>query len=205
MAKTMTPSMTDGQIDKAVEKMTAGFRKKLRDHGDKLPSDAVQTVLGQKDFIPALFAEFRKRVEAVSNMIVRTVKVNRARSPQEALDATGRKQYTDKSVVKTMPKGEGDETKVVFFKVGRSVSDDDLEKEYELRGLVPVDAHSLCAVNENDQAFADKHPNGTHWKDSSGNWCFAYFYRWDGERRVRVFRYDGGWGDGWWFAGVRKN
>ncbi|MBU0597887.1 hypothetical protein KKF61_02725 [Patescibacteria group bacterium] len=205
MAKTMTPSMTDGQIDKVVENITAGFRKRLRDHRDELSSDTVQTVLGQKDFISALFAEFRQRVEAVSNMIVRKVKVDRTRTSQEALDVTGRKQYTDDDVVKSMPNGKGDETEVIFFKVGRTISDDDLEKEYELRGLVPADPYSLCAVNGNDPAFADEHPNGTHWKDSNGKWCFASFDRWSDERGVSVGRSDSGWYVRCWFAGVRKN
>ncbi|MBU0964389.1 hypothetical protein KKC06_05115 [Patescibacteria group bacterium] len=205
MAKTMTPSMTDGQIDKVVENITAGFRKRLRDHRDELSSDTVQTVLGQKDFISALFAEFRQRVEAVSNMIVRKVKVDRTRTSQEALDVTGRKQYTDDDVVKSMPNGKGDETEVIFFKVGRTISDDDLEKEYELRGLVPADPYSLCAVNGNDPAFADEHPNGTHWKDSNGKWCFASFGRWIDERGVSVDRDGRDWADCCWFAGVRKN
>ena len=144
-----------------------------------------------------------------TDMIVRRVKVNRARSPQEAIEATGRAQCLDYKVVKAMPRGEGDEVEVVFFKPDLSshngfVSDDELEKEFELRGLKPADPISVAAVNEADPAFADKKSHSTHWKDAKGNWCYATFIRSGGEREVNVSRDGGGWGDFWWFAGVRK-
>ncbi|MFA5942313.1 MAG: hypothetical protein WC798_01430, partial [Candidatus Paceibacterota bacterium] len=60
----------------------------------------------------------RDEMEVVfKNQIVRHAIVNRTRTPQEALDATGRKQYTDADVVAEMPKGEGAEANVVFFKL----------------------------------------------------------------------------------------
>jgi hypothetical protein len=96
------------------------------------------------------------------------------------------------------------ERKSCFFKLNRYVSDADLDKEYELRGLKPADPYSLAAVNEDDPAFADDHPNGTHWKDGDGNWCYAVFRRWFDERDVFVSRDGNGWDDGWWFAGLRK-
>ena len=151
-----------------------------------------------------LLAVIRKFADAVSNLITRIVKVDRKRSPQEVLKATGRKQYVTDSVVAEMPKGEGEETEVIFFNIGRVVSDNDLEKEYELRGLIPADPYSLAAVNEADPAFADEHPNGTHWKDAGGNWCFASFGLWVDDRRVLVYRIGHDWRVDWWFAGVRK-
>lgn len=205
--KIMTPSktMTPGQIDKAV----ANYRALLEKHSDDFDVEAVQIVLGQSELAGEQFAVFRRRVEAVSNLTVRKVKVNRSRSRQEALEATGRVQYTDREVVDSMPKGEGDEVEVVFFKPDLSnrngyISDDDLEKEFELRGLKPADPVSVAAVNEADPAFADEKPHGTHWKDAKGNWCYATFDRWYGKREVYVNRDDDVWYDGWWFAGVRK-
>ena len=201
MATSMTPSaMTDGQIERAIEI----FRAQLRKHADELPSDAVQQVFGQPELGPEWLTVLRKRVEAISNMIVRRVTVNRNRTPQDMLDATGRNQYTDKGVVKAMPRGTGDEIEVVFFKVGRYLSDADLEKEYDLRGLKPTDPFSLCAVNEADPAFADEHPNGTHWQDVNGKWCYATFNRWYDDRVVNVYRNDNVWNDYWFFGGVRK-
>jgi hypothetical protein len=202
MAQPMSPSemMTTGQIGKAQELIGAGLRKA------NLPSELVQKVLEtQGDQIVAEFvASFRRRVGAISGTITRRVKADPNRTPQEVLDAAGREQYTDDEVVRNMPKSSGEEIDVHFFKVGRWISDDDLEKEYDQRGLKPVDSYSLAKVNEDDSAFTDEHPNGTHWKNADGKWCFAIFDRWDGEREVYVYRDDRDWDGGWWFAGVSQ-
>jgi hypothetical protein len=203
MAKTMTASVqsiTDGQIDNVVAKL----RDALRKHRGEFGSEAAQQVLGVENLGMELLAPFRKRVEAIADMIVRRVKVDRSRSPQEMLAANGRAQYVDKDVVKTMPKGEGDEVEVFFFKVGRYVNVADLAKEYELRGLKP-DHYAQDAVNAADPAFADDHPNGTQWQDAKGNYCYLTFGRWrDGRRSVGCDRGGRDWRDVWWFAGVRK-
>ena len=204
MTSIMTPSqtITAGQIGKLQELLGAALRK------SELLRDPVQRVIEtQGDALVAeLLAVVRKRVEAVSKMIVRRVKVNRGRSPQETLAATGRKQYVDDSVVASMPRGEGREIEVYFFNVGRNLSDADLEKEYELRSLKPADPYSQSAVNEDDPDFADDYPNGTHWKDAQGNWCFTAFRDWVGfGRHVVVDRHDSDWEDfNLWFAGLRK-
>lgn len=209
MTQIMTPSAakttTAGQIDKAV----ANYRALLEKHSGEFGAGAVQTVLGQSELADEQLTVFRRRVEAISSLVVRKVTVNRARTPQEALDATGRKQYTDRKVVDSMPKGDGVEVEVVFFKPDLSerngyISDDDLEKEFELRGLKPADPISVAAVNEADPAFADGKPHGSHWKNSDGKWCFVAFDLWGVERNVRVLRGDGDWDDLWWFAGLRK-
>ena len=201
----MTPSekvveMTDGQIDKAVDILRAILRK----HRDEFNSEAVQITLGVKELGPEWLDIFRKRVEAFSSMIVRRVSVNRNLTSQQVLDATKRKQYINSDVVASIPKGEGDEVDVYFFKLDRFVSDDDLEKEYALRGLKSADPYSQSAVNEADPVFADKHPNGTHWKDINSKWCFATFGQWFDERNVGVNRLDLDWDDVWCFAGLRK-
>ena len=203
MASTMTTSatMTDRQIERAVEI----FRAQLRKHATEFPSDAVQQVFGQPELGPEWLAVLRTRVEAISNLVVRTAKVDRTRTAQAALDVTSRKQYTDKDVVDAMPQGTGEEVEVVFFNLGRYISDAELDKEYELRVLKPADPYSLSAVNEDDPAFADTKPNATHWKDSNGKWCYAAFLQWDDdERHVHVNRHVTVWLDYWWFAGFRK-
>lgn len=208
MTQIMTPSSettTAGQINKAV----ANYRAMLEKHAPLFSADTVQHVLGQIELAGEQFAVFRRRVEDVSNLIVRRVTVNRNRTSQEALDAIGRVQYTDRKVVDAMPKGEGDEVEIVFFKPDLSerddfISDDDLEKEFELRGLKPADPVSVAAMNEANPDFADEKPNGTHWKDVKSNWCYATFGRWHGKRGLYVCRDVGGWNDHWWFAGVRK-
>ena len=204
MDKSITPSgpVTEGQIGKLNQNITA----KLLKNKKELPSDIFNEVLGDKTLVDEIYASIRKRVEARSNFIIRVVKVDRTSTPQQALKATGRTQYLNDDAVAEMPKGDGEETEVVFFKIGRTVNDINLDKEYELRGLDPADPYSQAAVNEEDPAFADEHPNGTHWKDKDGKWCFAAFFRWDGvERFVSVCRYAYDWNDDWWFAGVRKS
>ncbi len=207
MAKTTTASrpMTNGQIENAVAKL----RDALRKHRTEFGSEPVQLVLGVENLGMELLAPFRKRVEAVSNLIVRRVTVNRTRTPQSMLDATGRKQHTNQDVVDAMPRGEGEKAEVYFFKPdlterGGWISDADLEEEFESRGFAPADPYTLGAVNEVDPAFTDSHPNGTHWKDAQGRWCFAAFGRWYDEPSVSVHRSDDDWDGRWWFAGVRK-
>jgi len=206
MTQIMTAAeMTDGQIENAVNKLRDAMRK----HRSSITSDVAQRILGVENLGMMMFTPFRERALAVANLIVRTAKVNRSRSEQETIEATGRAQYTDREVVDSMPKGESDEVEVVFFKPDLSerngyISDDDLEKEFDLRGLKPADPVSVAAVNEADLAFADEKPHGTHWKDAKGNWCYAAFNRWHDGRKVYVRRNGFDWHDGWWFAGVRK-
>ena len=74
MTQIMTPStMTDGQIDKAVEVISSKLRKELRAHQSELQSDPVQLVLGQDDLGDALYDVFRTRVEAISQTSVEEV------------------------------------------------------------------------------------------------------------------------------------
>ena len=133
------------------------------------------------------------------------LKIDRTTSLQNLLDKTKRKQYVDKDVLESAPKVEGDE--IEFFKLGRYVSDEDLEKEYTKRGLVPADIYSIVSYDLENAEETDKMKYvGTHWKDKDGEWCFSTFDRWDGgERSVRVSRHDSGWDGRWWFAGLRAS
>jgi hypothetical protein len=207
MALTMTaPTMSTGQIEALVDQLRDAVRK----HQEEIPKDGAQQALGVDNLGMRMFAVFRELVELMASWIIRRVDVDLSRTLQEALTATGRRPYVNDAVVATMPKGKGGPTEVIFFKPRPEaykngvISDDDVEKEYESAGLKPADSYSVAAVNEADPIFADTHPHGTHWKDADGKWCFATFDRWYGERRVYVDRRDGGWGDDWWFAGVRK-
>ena len=209
--KTMTPSVVQEKVtDQQIDKATDVFRSIVRKHREEFPSDAMQQALGTKGLTSDLLGIIRKYVEMFVGMIVRLVNVDRIRKPEQVLEATGRKQYVDKDVVATMPHGEGGEVKVIFFKLDLSqrngqISDDDLAKEYTLRGLKPADPYSLAAVNEADPSFADAHPNATHWKDANGKWCYAAFIVWSDERGVDVYRHDFGWDDYWWFAGLAQS
>ena len=206
MAETMTPSITDEQIDKATDQLRAAMRK----HREEIPKDVAQQALGVDNLGMRMFAVFRQVVEAMANMITRIVDVDNTQTPETVLTAPGRKPYVDNTVVTAMPKGKGGKTEVIFFKprpeayANGLITDDNLEKEFEFVGLKPADPCSLDQVNTDDPAFADTHPNGTHWKNAEGKWCFAAFRRWHGERIVDVREGGRDWSGVWWFAGVRK-
>jgi RNA recognition motif-containing protein len=120
-------------------------------------------------------------------------------------DFGDRIKYINDDVLKTAPTG-GNLEDVVIFNLGKSVTDDELEKEYEQRGLIPATIECLNHFDRSNGKKMDKMKYvGTHWKDAKGNWCYATFHCWNGERGVDVNR-DGdlGWHAYWWFAGVRK-
>ncbi len=129
--------------------------------------------------------------------VTRRVKVDRTRTPQEVVDATGRVQYLNKEVLATMPQGEGDEVDVYFVPTKRFVSASEVSAFLAQYGLVP-DPRAQTAVNEADPSFADDHPNGSQWGDN----CYLTFLRWDVERHVRCYRYDYDWLDYWFLSGV---
>ncbi|MFA6408497.1 MAG: hypothetical protein WCW36_03475, partial [Candidatus Paceibacterota bacterium] len=113
-----TKSITDGQIENAVAKL----RDALRKHRSEFASDASQLVLGIDNLGMELLAPFRTCIESVSGIIIRRhVRVDRTRTPQEVVDATGRTQYVDKDVLATMPIGEGEEVDVHFVPTKRFV------------------------------------------------------------------------------------
>lgn len=110
--------------------------------------------------------------------------------------------YADKEVLDAVPFNEIQDT-LEFFSLNKYVTDDELEKEYESRGLIPADIYTLanwCEANKDDRRkyFA------THWKDAQGKWCYAAFSGWGDERGVDVGCGDDEWDVCWFFAGVRK-
>ena len=203
MTKTMTAlkQMTDGQIEDLVNKLRDAARK----HRDELSSEAVQQALGTDNLGMVLFAPFRKIVEMVSTMFTRLVSgINRNQSPQEALDATGRKQCTIQSVVDAMPRGEGESVELKFFELDYNPTTAELDAEYESRCL-KADPFALSKHMQYDPAFADDRPVACQWDlDENSRASYAVFYRWSGRRVVRVNRCDVGWTRGYRFAGVCK-
>ncbi len=198
----MSPSestITAGQAAKFLDIQLAKLRK------SGLPVKETQQVLEtQADEIADEFvASVRKRVDAISDMIVRRVRPRRTHSLEAVLNQTGRKQYVNKDVLQTMPRCEGEEVDVYFFSLKRFASPQKVAKAYAIRGLKP-DPVAQARVNEDDPAFADEHPNATQWQDADGRWCYAAFLRWRGGRGVDVDRSGLGWRGDWFFGGVRK-
>lgn len=143
-------------------------------------------------------------VEAVNNMIIRRVRVDRVASPMGAIGVEGFTQYLDKDVVDAMPHGEGEEVEVHFLNFGRYVSVNELEQEVEKMGFHLADPYSLAAVVREDSALADTYPLATQWRNKEGQTCFAIFDRWDGDREMEVGWDDRVWGDDYWFACLCK-
>lgn len=109
--------------------------------------------------------------------------------------------YADDEVLAEAPHNET-EGALHFFNVGKYISDDGLEKEYETRGLVPADVFEIAEWSEKNKEY--NRYLATHWKDSKGKWCFATFDLWRGVREVNVDRCGFGWSDVWWFSGIKK-
>ena len=136
--------------------------------------------------------------------ISRIVTVNADLTPQQALDATNRTQHVDSSVLATAPMGDSGEVRVDFIKIGRNVTDDEIE--LELVGTRPATFAEIAKANEDDPALFYDIFSGTHWKDEEGEWCCVVFYSPSGLRLVYVSRYGAAgaaWGDRWFFARVR--
>ncbi len=143
-------------------------------------------------------------VSTLTNQMVRRATVNRSHTPQDALEATGYHLSVDARVVRDMPRGQDQDVEVVFFRIDRSLSDQELEAEYRMRNLVP-DPMAQAQVNTDDQYFAKHYPNCTLWCDAEGRWCHLSFSR--VFERPLLEAYAGEEDDrssGWWFGGVRR-
>lgn len=220
--KTMTPSrsrITDGQISKLCQNFTA----KIKKGSEQLPSNLVQCLLSDQTdntLVDKLFKLILNETELLSNTIYRHVNVNRQLSPEEMINATGRNDNVSNRVLQTIPRGKGKITEIVLFSLdGRTVTDEQLDDEYEIRNLDPADPYSLSALNQDDPEFADKHPNCTHWINEKGEWCYITFGHAE-DRFVHVDSVDdasASWDtiyfhrdaafpeyENWWYAGIRK-
>ena len=136
--------------------------------------------------------------------IVRAVSVDRTRSRQTIIAATGREQHVNAEVLATMPLLEGSGgTELVLlyaFPIERSLTPDEWDAELASRGLVP-DFAAIAALNEQDPGFADLHPNGAQWRNVEAHACFLTFDRWNGNRSVVCERNEGPWRLRWWAVG----
>lgn len=197
---TMSPSITAGQIGKIQELLSAGLRK------SELQSESVQQVIEiqGETLVEELVAVVRKRVEAIAKTIYRAVRVDRTRTSAQAIDATNRyKWYIDERVLAEMPTGGRENDTAEIFELDYDPTVDQLDGEYEARGLRP-DPLVAAQVVVDDPSFADDRPLAVQWRDAQGRACYAIFDRRDGQRQVNVDWH----GDRWYrrsrFAGVRK-
>lgn len=204
MAQTMSASMTDGQIETALNQLRDAMRK----HRDEVTSSAAQETNGLTNLGMRLFAVYRELAEKYMDMIVHNVDVDTAVLPEQAIAAMARRQYVTAEVVRTMPKGMAGKSQLYVWKPDLSkrdgyISDDNLELEVP-EGFIFASPYQVAKMNADDPSFADEHPNTTHWKDESGKWCYLAADRWRDEREVDVYRSDDDWDDRWSFVLVRK-
>lgn len=122
---------------------------------------------------------------------------------KKLLESTGRTLYIIEKILEQAPEAEG---KIEFFTIGEYISGDNLEKEYEKRGLVPAPIRSLAEYDLTNRKRMDEMKYvATHFKDKNDDWCSAAFLRWDGGRSMHVYRRGHNWHDRWWFGGLRKS
>ncbi|MFA5934416.1 MAG: hypothetical protein WC827_00820 [Candidatus Paceibacterota bacterium] len=194
-------SMTEDQIEEVV----SDLRVLLTKHSTEFTSEAVRLALEQSGFFDKMFQAFRRCVKTVSGLIIFHVVVDRKQEPVDALKATGCVLNFNDADAEMMPKGDGEKTEIFFFRVGRSINDDELDKEYKQHGFIPADPYSLAKVVQDNNTFASEHSIATHWKDKNDKWCVVRFNSWGHERRVYVGRnYVRFWSKNWWFAGICK-
>ena len=204
MTHVMTPSspITQGQIGKMNETLAARCRK----NEGSLPSHLVQEVLHEEGDALAeeQFLALRARVERRASIIWRQVRVDRTLTPAQVIDRTGRvRWYVDEEVLAEMPREGLAEDRVGFFDLDYDATPDQLDQEYERRGMKP-DLYAVAQAMADDPAFADERPVAVQWRDAKGRACYAIFRRWSGKRRVGVGRFDGRWPRGFRFGGARK-
>jgi hypothetical protein len=193
------------QFGRAADRFSTYGRK----NAGLLPKHLTQQVLEDEGDVLAeeMFKVLQERVERRSKIIVRRTTVNRDQTPEQMINATGRKQFLDEGgkTLKTLPRQDTgiEVVELYFFNPGRYLTRDEQEQELATYGLVP-DYCAQIQVNIDDPSFADEHPNGAQWDNKDGQASFVAFGRWNVERHVYVLRVARGWRDVWWFAGRRK-
>ena len=121
-------------------------------------------------------------------------------TPQKALDSLSIPKYINEDILKTMPTETSDE-KIEYFNIGKWVTNEELMKEYESRGLIPcypLDLIEVCKDTQHHDFIA------TVWDFYGSNLSYIAFDGWGGGRGVGVDRSGSRWSGRWWFAGLRK-
>lgn len=136
----------------------------------------------------------------------KTVVVNRTKSLKEALDATNRKVEIDDCVFNDIytPKNIGDEElEIYFFRTEKQLDVSELLKEYEQRGLTPVDPYALAALYDTELNPDEKLSGATFWLTKEQENYALFFTQFFGTKIVTlvvdVFHLSG-----YWWGGIKK-
>lgn len=144
--------------------------------------------------------------------VVKTVKVNRYRRPEEAFSLPGWQTNTRECRFSAVPTIDKEEVSVTFFKLepDEVMVGPEFEKVFEMLKLKP-DPYAAAAVNEADPEFARKHPNLTQWWTSAGyqvimlrgtNYSSPKYVLYCG--RVPMGYSEIAQGYTWWYTGIPK-
>lgn len=145
----------------------------------------------------------------IIDFVVQKVVIDVSRSPQEVKEiANPSVMFSDQATASSMLPRCGDNRRtVIFSKLNRSVSYQELRKVFKILGLIWADPYSVVYANRKDFAFMDEHPNMTTWRGLNGRRCFLNFakrtFRWPPLRTCVIgFTKDPKFYDFWWLPGI---
>ena len=231
--------MTNGHIDAFKELFVSSLTEdedvptgemKVQDIPDKAFDEILR---GHEVGLRAQFRHVVREFAKITNgFTIPRMKVDRTRTPQEALNALkAMRQEIDPEVAVKMPGGNPQKETIVettnqqkisvdssfaetimrpntgegdmfHFFMAEGATDDEVTEKLALRGLRPADAYELCKINEINGDLAYRYPNTTIWK-IDGVWCFIAFYVHLGQPYVKVaIHADKHWRPGYWVVGV---
>ena len=205
MAKPMSASgMSKGQARDLGKKVVEAALAHQSDVGQEV----AQKALEHPNIGTIVFEKFKEVAAQLAGQIVELVlNIDRNRPPEQVLTDTGRKVYSNPTVVATMPRGTKSSARLHILDVDKSKYRDsvltcaDLAEEYRQRGL-RADVEALADYLKKNPAAADEKWLACQWIDADGKYCYATFLHWNGGRLVDVDRGDDAWSGRWSFAGV---
>lgn len=132
------------------------------------------------------------------------VAVNRALTPEQAVNATGRVWWFKNQIgLDSAPVSGPDQVELEIFELDYEPTPTKLEAEYRSRGL-RADLGALSAYMREKPEVADHRPIACQWGlNPNGTADYAIFYCYARERRVSVARDGGRWNRRCRFAGFR--
>lgn len=186
--KTMTPSTTGPQIDKAV----ANYRAMLEKFAPQFPADAVQKVLGQSELADEQFKVFRRRIEALLVLAPRgseEIILAERHDPDVFFQTRSGlwvgNDFHSRIVANARPSDAGTTLKVNSAEFTRDLTDKEIEEALPKEHL--FDETMVCAVIADLIAKQPNGENGTLINNGRANLFYTESYvvlvRWSADYR----------------------
>ncbi len=108
----------------------------------------------------------------------------------------------DETLFQSMPRVRTGSVELEFFRNPHTVMLADLDCLMERRKRTLVDPFGLMSWNLAHPEYPGEYPNGTHWKNASGDYCAMLFHEQQGLRVVSILkvRPPGLWTPEWMLA-----